>query len=117
MSVECLRRFLGEGGLYCVESDCFTRNIICENTPKNPEVIILSNAILAPKSDFRLWVLNALRNRPKRQCKNLETVHIMDISFNTYQVYAKIPMRDSFKQLPLNMSRQSIRRRVKSLPN
>ena len=88
-SAECLRRFLGDGGLYCVESDCNTWNTVCENTPKNPEVRILANVILGPKSDLRLYVLNALRNRPNRHCKKLKTVLIMAISFSTYQGYPK----------------------------
>ena len=54
LSIECLRRFLGDDGLYCVESDCSTRNIVCENTPKNPELIILANVIFGPKNDFEL---------------------------------------------------------------
>ena len=54
LSFECLRRFLGDGGLYCVESDCSTWNIVCENTPQNPEAIILANVILGRKSDFNL---------------------------------------------------------------
>ena len=54
LSIECRRWFLGEGCLYSVESDCNTWNIVCENTPKNPEVIILANVILGPKSDFKL---------------------------------------------------------------
>ena len=97
MPTECLRRFLGDRGLFCVESDCNTWNIVCENTPKNPEVIILANVILGRKSDLRLYVLNALRNRPNRHSKKLKTVLIMAISLNTYQGYPKIPMRDSFK--------------------
>ena len=68
-STECLRCFLEDGGLYCVDSDCNTWNIGCENTPKNPEVIILANVILGLKSDLRLDVLNALRNRPNKHCK------------------------------------------------
>ena len=54
LSIECLGRFLGEGGSYIVESDCRTGNIVCGNTPKNPEVIILANVILGPESDFKL---------------------------------------------------------------
>ena len=54
LSIECLRRFLGDGGLYCVESDCSTWYIVCDITLKNPEVIILANVILGPKIDFRL---------------------------------------------------------------
>ena len=54
LSIDCRRRFLENGGLYCVESDCSTWNIVCENTPKNLEVIILANVVLGPKSDFRL---------------------------------------------------------------
>ena len=77
LSTECLRRFLGEGGLYCVESDCNTWYIVCENTPKNPELIILANVIFGSKSNFKLYVLNALRNRPKKHCKKLNIVHIM----------------------------------------
>ena len=44
--------FLGDGGLNCVEWDCSRWNIVCENTPKNPEVIFLANVILGPKCDF-----------------------------------------------------------------
>ena len=116
LTIECRRRFLSEGGLYCVESDCSTWNIVRENTPKNPEVMILANVILAPKSNFRLYVLDALRNRPKRQCRKLNTVHIMAISFITYQGYPKIPIRVSFKRLPLIKSRKSNRQRLNSLP-
>ena len=47
-----------------VESDCHTWNIVCENTPKNPEVIILANVILGPRSDLRFDALNALQNSP-----------------------------------------------------
>ena len=54
LSTECLCRFLGDGGVYCVESDCKTWNIVCEKTPENPEVIILANVTLGPKSDLRL---------------------------------------------------------------
>ena len=54
--------FLGDGGLYCAESDCSTWNTVSENTPKSPEVIIFANVILGPKRrDFKLYVLNALR--------------------------------------------------------
>ena len=59
--------------------------------------MILAKVILGPKSDLRLYVLNALRNRPKKHGKKLNTVHIMAISFNTYQGYPKTPMSDSFK--------------------
>ena len=62
--------FLGDGGLYCVESDCNLWNIVCENAPKYPEVLILANVILGPKIDLRLYVLYALRNKPNRHCKN-----------------------------------------------
>ena len=54
LSTECQRRFLGDGGLFCAEADCNTWNIVCENTPKIPEVIILANLLLGPKSDFNL---------------------------------------------------------------
>ena len=97
LSTEFLRRFLGAGGLHGLESDRNTWNIVGENIPKNPEVIILAIVILGPKSDLRLIVLNSLRIKPNRQCKKLKTVPIMAISFNTYQGYPKIPMRDSFK--------------------
>ena len=53
MSTGCLRRFLGDCGLYCVESDCNMWNIVCENTPKYPKVTILAKVILGPKSDFK----------------------------------------------------------------
>ena len=68
--------------------------------------MIIAKVILGPKSDFRLYVINALKNRPKRHCKKLNTVHIMAISFITYQGYPKIPMMDSFKQLPIIRLRQ-----------
>ena len=97
LSTECRRRFLGERGLFCVESDCNTWNIVCGITPKNPEVIISANVILGPESDFNLYVLNALRNGPKKHCRKLNTVHFLAISFNTYQGYPKTPIRDSFK--------------------
>ena len=57
LSTECLRRVLGDGGFYCVESGCSTWNIVCENTSKDPEVKFLANVILGPKSDFKLYVL------------------------------------------------------------
>ena len=69
LSTECLRRFFGDGDLFCVESDYNTWSIVCERTPKNPEVIILANVILGPKYDFKLYVLNALPNRPERHSK------------------------------------------------
>ena len=56
--------------------------------------MILADVISGPKSDFKLYVLKALRNRPKRHCKKLNTVHIMAISFNTYQGHPKIPIKD-----------------------
>ena len=59
-----------------MESDCSTCNIVGYNTPKNPEVMTLANVILGPKSDLRLYVLKALRNRPIRHGKKLKTVHI-----------------------------------------
>ena len=67
-ATECLRRFLGNGDLYFEESYCNTWIIVCEKTPKNPEVMILANVILGPKSDLRLYVLKALRNMPNRHC-------------------------------------------------
>ena len=94
LSTDCLLRFLGDGGLYCVELDFNTWNIVWENTSKKPEVMILANLILGPQSDLRLYVLNALRNRPNRHCKKLKTVHFMATSFNTYEGHPKIPMRD-----------------------
>ena len=57
LSIECLRRFLGDGGLYFAESDCTTWNIVCENTPKNQEVIILATIFLAI-----YWVLKVILN-------------------------------------------------------
>ena len=57
LPTEFLRRFLGNGDLYCMESACNTWNIVCENTLRNPEVIILANVMLGPKSDFNLYVL------------------------------------------------------------
>ena len=97
LSTECLRHFIGDDGLYCVESDCNTWNIVWEIIPKNPEVMISANMILGPKSALTLYVLNAPRNRPNRHCKKIKTVYIMAISFSTYQGYPKIPMRGSFK--------------------
>ena len=77
LSTECLLSFLGEGCFYCLEPVCNTWNIVCENTSKNPEFVILANVIFGFKSNLRVYVLNALRNRPSRYCKKLNTVHIM----------------------------------------
>ena len=54
LSTECCRFFVDEGGLYFEEHDYRTWKLFCENTPKNPEVLILANMILGPKSDSRL---------------------------------------------------------------
>ena len=75
----CLRLLFGDDS-YFVESDCNTWNIVCEITPKNPEVKILADVILAPRRDLRLCALNALPNEPNRHFRNLETVHITAIS-------------------------------------
>ena len=40
LSTESFCLVFGDGGLYWNESDCNTWNIVCENTPKNPEVVI-----------------------------------------------------------------------------
>ena len=100
-SVECscgqsvLRFFLGDSDLNCEESDCNTWNIVYENTPKNPEVIILANMILGPKSDLRFYVLNALKNMLNRHCRKLKTLHIMAISFSVPRV-----SKDSYEGNP-----------------
>ena len=46
---------------------------------KNPEVKILANVILGPKSDLRLYALNALRNSPNRHCNKSNTVQMIAI--------------------------------------
>ena len=71
--------------------------IVCENTPKNPDVVTLANVIMGPSSELGLYALNALRISPNRHCKKLKSVHIMAISFNTHKRYPKIPIWDYFK--------------------
>ena len=90
--------------------------MIRENTPKSPEAIILASVILGSKIGLRSYAINALRNCPNKHCENLKTVHIMANSFNTYQRYPKIPLKDSFKSLPLINSSQSRRRSVNTFP-
>ena len=96
LSTECFRLLIGDGGLYCVEPDCNTWNIVRKNTPKNPEVMILANVILGPRRDLRLYALNLLQNRPIRHFKKLK-IYVMAIYFNTYQGYPKIPVQENFK--------------------
>ena len=95
--MECFRPLLGDGGLGRAESDCNTWNIGGENTPENPEVMILANVIMGPRRDLRLYALSALRNRPNRHGKTFKADHIMAMCFNTYKGYPKNPMTDSFK--------------------
>ena len=91
-----LLSFFGEVSLFCVESHCNTWKIVCDKTPKRPEVIILANVILGPKSNITLYLLKALRNSPNRHCKKLKTLHFMAISSNTYWWYPMIHIKDSF---------------------
>ena len=77
-------------------------------------MIKLAYVILGSSSDLWLYALNALRNSPNRHCKKINTGNIMAILFNTYLAYPKLPIRDAFKYLPLNKSRQWRRRSVNS---